>query len=119
MIYFPSRDRRISIPLFSYCSGKVDESSFYISPDEFNPNLISDIKTFKPSHQISLHRRLGETNPGSFFCGVCFSLFKIYTLGKGIDGRQDYASFVPPCGTAGDRYRIVTSSTWIVFTVRG
>ena len=27
-------DRRISIPLPSSCSGKVDESSFYISPDE-------------------------------------------------------------------------------------
>jgi hypothetical protein len=28
----------------SSCSGKVDESSFYISPDELNANSISDIK---------------------------------------------------------------------------
>jgi len=46
---FPWRDRRISIPLPSFYSPKVDESSLYISPDELNANSISDIKTFKPS----------------------------------------------------------------------
>jgi hypothetical protein len=46
---FPCRDIRILIPLPSPCSGKVDESSLYIRPDELNPNSISDIKTFKPS----------------------------------------------------------------------
>jgi len=29
----------------SSCSGKVDESSLYISPDELNASSISDIKT--------------------------------------------------------------------------
>jgi hypothetical protein len=38
--------------------GKVDESSFHIRPYEFNPNSISDIKTFKPSYQLSFHRRV-------------------------------------------------------------
>jgi hypothetical protein len=42
-------DRRILIPLPSPCSDKVDESSFYIRPDELNANSVSDIKTFKPS----------------------------------------------------------------------
>jgi hypothetical protein len=54
---FPCRDTRILIPLPSPCSGNVDESSFYIRPDELNVNSISDIKTFKPSHQLSFHRR--------------------------------------------------------------
>ena len=47
-------------------SGKVDESSFYISPDKLNADSISDIKTFKPSYHLSFHRRAGETDPGSF-----------------------------------------------------
>jgi hypothetical protein len=64
---FPCRDGRILIPLPSPWSGKVDESSFYISPDELNTNSISDIKAFKPSYQLSFHRRVRETNPGSFF----------------------------------------------------
>jgi hypothetical protein len=38
----------------SSCSGKVDESSFYISPDELNANSISDIETFKSSYQAFL-----------------------------------------------------------------
>ena len=33
-------------PLSSSCSGKVDESSFYISPYSLNANSISGIKTF-------------------------------------------------------------------------
>jgi hypothetical protein len=41
---FPCRDGRISIPLSFSCSGKVDESSSYISPYELNANSISDIK---------------------------------------------------------------------------
>jgi hypothetical protein len=41
---FPCRDRRILIPLPSSCSGKVDESSFYIGSFELNANSISDIK---------------------------------------------------------------------------
>jgi hypothetical protein len=53
-----NRDEGISIPLSSSCSGEVDESSFHISPDELNANWISDIKTFKPSYQLSFHRRL-------------------------------------------------------------
>jgi hypothetical protein len=40
------------------CSSEVDESSFYISPDELNANSISDIKTFKPSYQLSFQRRV-------------------------------------------------------------
>jgi hypothetical protein len=39
-------------------SGEVDESSFYIGPYELNVNSISGIKTFKPSYQLSFHRRL-------------------------------------------------------------
>jgi len=62
---FPYRDGRISIPLSSSCSGKVDESSLYISPYELNANSISDIKTFKSSYQFSSHRRVKEANPGS------------------------------------------------------
>ena len=55
---FPYRDGRISISLSLSRSGEVDESSFYISPDELNANSISDIKTFKPSYQLSFHRRI-------------------------------------------------------------
>ncbi len=44
---FSCRGGRILIPLPSSCSGKVDESSFYISSYELNANSISDIKTFK------------------------------------------------------------------------
>jgi hypothetical protein len=54
-------------PLLSSCSGKVDESSFYISSYELNANSISDIKTFKSPYQLSFHRRVEEANPGSFF----------------------------------------------------
>jgi hypothetical protein len=61
---------RISIPLSFSCSGEVDESLFYISPYDFNANSIFDIKTFKPSHQLSFHRRVKEANPGSFFSGA-------------------------------------------------
>jgi hypothetical protein len=43
---FPCRDGRISIPLYLSCSGKFNESSFCISPDEFNANSISNIKIF-------------------------------------------------------------------------
>jgi hypothetical protein len=64
---FPCRDRRILTPLPSPRSDKVDESSFTIRPDELNANSISDIKTFKPSHQLSFHRRVESVNPGSFF----------------------------------------------------
>jgi hypothetical protein len=45
-------------PLSSSCSGKVDKSSFYISPYELNTNSTSGIKTFKPSYQLSFHRRV-------------------------------------------------------------
>jgi hypothetical protein len=56
---FPCRGRRISPPpLPSSCSGKVDESLFYISPYELNADSISDIKTFTPSYQLSFHRRV-------------------------------------------------------------
>jgi len=48
MIYFPAGTGESQLPLPSSCSGKVDESSFYISPDELNANSISDIKTFNP-----------------------------------------------------------------------
>ena len=64
---FPCRDGRISIPLFSSCPGEVDESLLYIGPYGFNAKSISDVKTFKPLHQLSFDRRLEETNPGSFF----------------------------------------------------
>jgi hypothetical protein len=53
-------------PLPSPCSGKVDESLLYIGPYKLNANSISDIKTFKSSYQLSLHRRLGETNRKMF-----------------------------------------------------
>jgi hypothetical protein len=59
-------DRRILTPLPSPCSGKVDESSFCISPDELNANSISDIKTFKSPHQFSFDRRVEETNRKMF-----------------------------------------------------
>ena len=55
---FPCRGGRISIPLSFSCSAKVDESSFYISPDELNANSISDIKTFKSSYQLSFDQRV-------------------------------------------------------------
>jgi hypothetical protein len=42
----------------SSCSGKGDESSFYVGPDELNANSISDLKTFKPSYQFSSDRRV-------------------------------------------------------------
>jgi len=45
-------------PLSSSCSGEVGESSFYISPYELNADLISDIKTFKSSYQLSFNRRV-------------------------------------------------------------
>jgi hypothetical protein len=64
---FPYRDGRISIFLSSSCSGKVDESSFYISPCELNADSISGIKTFRSSYQLSFHRRVEQANPGSFF----------------------------------------------------
>jgi len=38
------------------CSDKVSESSFYVSPEELNVDSISDIKTFKPLHQLSFDR---------------------------------------------------------------
>jgi hypothetical protein len=55
---FHCQDARISTPMPSPCSRKVDESSFHIRPYELNPNSISDIKTFKPSYQLSFHRRM-------------------------------------------------------------
>jgi hypothetical protein len=55
---FRCRRWRILIPPPSPCSGKVDESSFYVSPYELNVNSISDIKTLKPSYQLSFHRRV-------------------------------------------------------------
>jgi hypothetical protein len=64
---FPCRDIRILIPLPSFCSGKVDESSFYISPCDLNANSISDIKPFKPSYQLSSGREMEEANVSSFF----------------------------------------------------
>jgi hypothetical protein len=42
----------------SSCSGEVDESSFYIGSYELSANSISDIKTFKPSYQLSFRRRV-------------------------------------------------------------
>jgi hypothetical protein len=36
---FSSRDGRISILPSCCCSGDIDESSFYISPDEMNANF--------------------------------------------------------------------------------
>jgi hypothetical protein len=53
-------------PLPSPCPGKVDESSFDIRPDELNVNSISDIQAFKPSHQLSFDRRVGEANRKMF-----------------------------------------------------
>jgi len=47
--------------------GKVDESSFYISPYQLNANSISDIKTLNSSYQLSFHRRGKETKPDSIF----------------------------------------------------
>jgi hypothetical protein len=44
--------------MFSFYSRKVDESSFYISPDELKANVVSGIKTFKPSYQLPFHRRV-------------------------------------------------------------
>jgi hypothetical protein len=40
--------------------GKVDEPSFYVSPNKLNANSISNIKIFKPSYQLSFHRRVGD-----------------------------------------------------------
>ena len=57
-------------PLSFLCSGKVDESAFYVSPDELNANPISNIKTFKSSYQLSFHRRVEEASPGSVFRGT-------------------------------------------------
>jgi hypothetical protein len=54
---------RISIPLSSSCPGKVDESSFHISPYELNSNSISDIKILSPSDQLSLHYYQGAFKP--------------------------------------------------------
>jgi hypothetical protein len=56
--HFSYLDRRILIFLTSSGSGEVDESSIYISPYELNANSISDIKTFKPSCQLTLHPRV-------------------------------------------------------------
>jgi hypothetical protein len=57
MICFPvGAGESHSLP--SPCSGKVDESSFYIRPDELNANSISDIKTFKSPHQLSFDQRV-------------------------------------------------------------
>jgi hypothetical protein len=50
-------------PMSSCCSGKVDESSIYISPYELNANSISDIKTFNPSYQLSFFYYHGPFNP--------------------------------------------------------
>jgi hypothetical protein len=44
--------------LSSSCSGKVGESSIDIRPYELNANWISDIKTIKPSYQLSFHRQM-------------------------------------------------------------
>jgi hypothetical protein len=45
-------------PLSFSCPHKVDEPSFDISPYELNVNSTSGIKTFKPSYQLSFHRRV-------------------------------------------------------------
>jgi hypothetical protein len=58
MNYFPAGASESQSPLPSSCSSEVDESSFYISPDELYANSISDIKTFKPPYQLSFHRWL-------------------------------------------------------------
>ena len=50
----------------SSCLGEIDELSLHISPHKLNANLISDIKAVKSSHQLSFHRRVGETNPRMF-----------------------------------------------------
>jgi hypothetical protein len=52
------------------CSGKVDESLLEIGSDGLNANSISDIKTLKPSYQLSFHRWREEASPGSFFGGT-------------------------------------------------
>jgi hypothetical protein len=49
MVYSPAGTGQSQSPCPSSCSDEVDESSFYISPDELNENSISDIKTFKSS----------------------------------------------------------------------
>ena len=67
MIYFRAGTGQSQSPQSSSCSGKVDKSSFYISPYELNANSISDIKTFKSPYQLSFHPRVEEANPGSFF----------------------------------------------------
>jgi hypothetical protein len=54
-----------SIPLASSCPGKVDESSFYIGPYELNANSISDIKSFKPSYQLSFFYYHGPFEPSA------------------------------------------------------
>ena len=66
---FPCRDGRISISLSFFCPGKVDESWFYIRPDELDANSISDIKSFKTSYHLFFDRRVKEANPGSFSAG--------------------------------------------------
>jgi hypothetical protein len=63
MICFPAGAGESHSPLPSSCSGKVDESSFYISPYELNANSISDIKSFKPSYQLSFLYDHGPFNP--------------------------------------------------------
>ena len=83
MIYFLAGTGESQFPLSSSCSAKAVESSFYVSPYELNANSISDIKTF-------------------IFRG--HPMLKIYTLRKRIKmAGRDHPSFVPPCGTAGDR----------------
>jgi hypothetical protein len=56
--HFSYLDRRISIPLSSSRSGKVDESSFYIRSYELYASSISDVMTLKPSYQLSFHQRV-------------------------------------------------------------
>jgi hypothetical protein len=46
------------IPLPSSCSCEVDKSPFDINAYALNANSISDIKTFKPSYQLSFDRRV-------------------------------------------------------------
>ncbi len=57
MICFPPGQANLTL-LPSSCSGNVDESSFYIRPDELNATSISDIQTFKPSNHLSFDRRV-------------------------------------------------------------
>jgi hypothetical protein len=59
---FPCRDGRISIPVSSSCSGKVDESSLHISPYELNVNSISDIKTLKTLKEYKWHGPFSSLN---------------------------------------------------------